>query len=111
MLFGIGITSEQYRRLSFRRTGWISCIGITSEQKRTFSCVSSLLSWSLACLSFHYILVERHFKGVLCMYSPKPSRKEKNIHISQLLLEKKRKEQWKIVHHDGEGGGGVVFRG
>jgi hypothetical protein len=110
MLFGIGITSEQYRRLSLLRTGYL-VLEITSEQKRTFSCVPSLLSWSLACLSFHYILVERHFKGVLCMYSPKPSRKEKNIHISQLLLEKKRKEQWKIVHHDGEGGGGVVFRG
>jgi hypothetical protein len=90
MLFGIGITSEQYRRLSLLRTGYL-VLEITSEQKRTFSCVPSLLSWSLACLSFHYILVERHFKGVLCMYSPKPSRKEKKYTYITTSFRKKKK--------------------
>ena len=41
--------------------------------------------------SIHYIL-ERHFKGVLCMYSPKPSwvkKKKKKLYIYHNFLEKR----------------------
>ena len=86
----------------FPFANWTLCTGVTSEEKRA-QCVSSLLSGFLACPLFHYSL-ERHIKGVLCMYSPKPSwKKEKNIHISQFFKKKNSGKLYNMMENWGQG--------
>lgn len=73
----------------------------TKENKMCIIIVK--LTFSLP--SIHYIL-ERHFKRVLCMYSPKPSwikkKKKKIIHISHFSWEKNSEKLYIMMEKRGQ---------